>query len=385
MRLCLISLDVAPVRSSGLAVYAERLAERLVAGGHEVTMVAAWRPGTLPRTVRAGMVVERVAIGRSDWIGYGWHAARHVALQHARQPFDLVHFLDVHFAWAYRGPFVASLLQSFHQRLTADNGQPYASSVANRAFRRVYYTTAMHLLERPTLYRARALVSLSEATRQEFVTNYGLSERAIALTPESVDTDYFAPQPVARVEPLRQQLGLQGCRVLLYVGFSNPRKGLEYLVAGLDALPDDVRLVIVGQWDAAYRQKVIEAAGGAWNRVVEVGSVPDALMPVYYALADLVVLPSLLEGFGLPALEALACGTPLVATRAGSLPEVIGPCGLLVSPRDTPALVEAISSLLTDPTRRAALSVAARARALSHFSAERAYESIMNVYNASGG
>jgi glycosyltransferase involved in cell wall biosynthesis len=381
MRLCLVSLDFTPVRSSGLTIYAERVAEQLAAGGHDVTVIAARRPGTSPSAVVAGMRVARVPIGRSDWIGYSLRAARYVEHQQQKQPFDIVHFLDVHFAWAYRGSFVASLLQSFRQRLTADNGQPYGSSWHNRAFRRGYYTAAMYLLERPTLHRAHALVTLSEATRHEFTQNYGIDQARITVTPAHVDLAHFTPQPADILDALRQQLGLEGCRVLLYVGFSTPSKGLEYLAAGLADLPDDVRLIIVGQWEPGYRNKVIAAAGAGWSRVYEAGSVPDEMMPHYFSLADLVVLPSLLEGFGLPALEALACGTPVVATTAGSLAEVVGNCGALVPPRDTSALVTAIEDLLNDTSRREHLSVCARERAITHFSPQYGYTTLMSVYN----
>lgn len=381
MRVCLVSLDFAPVRSSGLTIYAERLAGLLRDHGHEVTVVAARRPGTVPRAVVDGIAVERVAIGPSDWIGYSLRAARHVARLGRANPFAVVHFLDVHFAWAYRGAFVASLHQSFHQRLTADNGRPYGSSWRNRAFRQAYYGGAMALLEAPALQRARALAAVSAATRDEFVANYGVDPARITLTPETLDTDHFAPRPTADLAELRRRVGLEGLRALVYVGFSTPRKGLEYLVPGLDALPDDVRLVIVGRWEQGYRERVIAAAGPAWRRVIEAGSVPDEEMPLYLGLAELVVLPSLLEGFGLPALEAMACGTPVVATTAGSLGEVVGPCGVLVPPRDTGALLTAIDALLADKARREALGACGRERALTHFSRRREYEAVMAMYN----
>jgi len=380
MRLCLVSLDFAPARTSGLTIYAERLARLLANHGHAVTVVAARRPGLPGRSFADGIAVERLPIGRSDWIGYGLRAARHVARRRARGDFDLVHFLDVHFAWAYRGPFVASLLQSFRQRLTADGGQPYASSWPNRVFRRAYYSGALRCMERPALRRAGALVSLSEATRQEFVRHYHIRPERIMLTPPSIDPARFAPPPAETVAVLRRRLGLEGRRVLLHVGFSTPRKGLEYLVAALPALPADARLVLVGTWESGYREKVRAAAGAAWERVLETGSVPDAEMPIYFALAELLTLPSLLEGFGLPALEAMACGTPVIATTAGALPEVVGPCGILVPPRDTPALVAAIRALLEDEARRAHLARCGRERARGAFSPEREYATLMRAY-----
>jgi glycosyltransferase involved in cell wall biosynthesis len=210
------------------------------------------------------------------------------------------------------------------------------------------------------------------------VTHYGIDAQHIAVVPETVDATRFAPCPT---EDLRQQLGLGGKRVLVYVGFSNPRKGLEYLAAALRSLPADVHLIIVGRWAAGYRDSVIAAAGPAWQRVLEAGSVPDEDIPRYLSLADLVVLPSLLEGFGLPALEALSCGTPVVATTAGSLGEIVGPCGMLVPPRDTLALVQAISTLLDDEQRLRELGQQARQRALTHFGEQSAYTGILDVYH----
>jgi len=138
--------------------------------------------------------------------------------------------------------------------------------------------------------------------------------------------------------------------------------------------------VLVGTWEPGYREKVRAAAGAAWERVLETGSVPDAEMPIYFALAELLTLPSLLEGFGLPALEAMACGTPVIATTAGALPEVVGPCGILVPPRDTPALVAAIRALLEDEARRAHLARCGRERARGAFSPEREYATLMRAY-----
>jgi glycosyltransferase involved in cell wall biosynthesis len=377
MHLCLVSLDVAPVRTSGLAVYAERVAAYLLDGGHDVTMIAARRPGTLPREERNGMHIVRVPVDASDWIGYSWRAARHVHALHRRAPFDVVHFLDVHFAWAYRGPYVASLHQSFRQRLTARGGQTYGSSWRNRLFRRTYYTAARWCCEVPALRRARALVAVSQATRAEFAQHYRVPQQEMTVIPEPVDTTVFAPRDTG---DLRRELGLTERRVLVYIGFSTPRKGLEYLAATLADLPDDVRLIIIGQWEAGYRERVRAAAGAAWAKVIETGVLPDEAVPAYLALADLLVLPSLLEGFGIPALEALACGTPVVATTAGALPEVVGPCGILVPPGDASALRAAIVRLLHDEPLRQHLGACGRQRATTDFSIERAYQDMLHVY-----
>jgi glycosyltransferase involved in cell wall biosynthesis len=103
-------------------------------------------------------------------------------------------------------------------------------------------------------------------------------------------------------------------------------------------------------------------------------------MPFYFKMADLYVTPSLLEGFGLPLAEALACGTPVVAAYGGATSEVIGPGGLLVPPRDSPALADAISELLQDRARRKSLGWQGREHILNQFSLKQMLDSTLDAY-----
>src|SRR5690606_13704629 len=105
LRICIVSLDLLPSRSSGLAVYGETLVRGLVALGHDVTVVTSRRGGQLPYEIVEGVPVHRVPTWRADWIGFAHHAGRAVAGLGRAQPFDVVHFLDVHFAYGYRGRF----------------------------------------------------------------------------------------------------------------------------------------------------------------------------------------------------------------------------------------------------------------------------------------
>jgi glycosyltransferase involved in cell wall biosynthesis len=277
---------------------------------------------------------------------------------------DVVHFLDVHFSYAYRGSYVASLFQSFHQRSTADGGLPYHSSFTNLLWRYVYYGLAERLLERQGLKHAEVLIAPSQAVKSEFVHHYGVPEAKVTVIPLGIDTNRFRPHPGTA---LKEQLGLAGKRILLYVGFSTPRKGLEYLSTTLARASDNVRLLLIGHWERGYREKVYEIWGESASRVIEMGYVPDEEMPFYYSMADLFVLPSLLEGFGLPLVEAMACGLPVVATSAGSIPEVVGEAGILVPPRHPQALADGVFSLLADEAMRQGKAERGRAQALSRF------------------
>jgi glycosyltransferase involved in cell wall biosynthesis len=381
VKICLVNLDFIPYRSSGLAVYGETLALGLAEAGHEVTVVAARRPDLAPRERIGDVTVYRTPIGRGDWIGYAWHAGSLVAQLQRAHAFDIVHFLDVHFAYRYRGPFVASLFQSFRQRATSDGGLPYHSNWRSLVVRLIYYHAARWLAERPAVSRAQHLLAASQAAADEFIAHYGVEAGRVTVVPLGIDFSRFR---LTDAGDLRRRLGLGNegdeISILLYVGFCTPRKGLDYLARAMPLLPSNVLLVLVGRWEQAYRAKFYRALGAAADRVIELGYVPDEELPRYYALADLFVFPTLLEGFGIPLAEALACGTPVVTTNAGSSAQVAGPGGRIVPPRDPVALAGAINELLADAELRRHLGQAGREWILSRFDRGRMIRDNLAVY-----
>jgi len=368
MRICLVSLDYKPYRSSGLTMYAEDLATGLTEQNQEVTVVAAQRADLLPYQQIDRVAVHRAAIDRFDWITYSWRAATLVNKLQQQSPFDIVHFLDVHFAYHYHASFVASLWQSFHQRMTAAQGWPYHTGIVDLWRRLCYYQIARRYMEQPSLARAQRLLASCRSTQDEFLNHYQLPPHKVDRVPQGINTTLF--QPMA-AQDLRQRLGLHNCAVLLFMGFITPRKGLEYLAQAMQRLPDNVHLVIAGRWSRAYRQRVFQELGPAQSRVHEVGFIADWERPLYYSMADLYVSPSFLEGLGATPIEALSCETPAIVTAATSGPEEIGSAGLVVPPFDGQALAEAIQSLLADPDRRRQMGKWGREYVLAKFSYQR--------------
>ena len=380
MRICFVTLDFSPFRGSGLTVYAETVVRGLAARGHEVTVVAASRP----ESERAedsedpvNMRIVRVSPGPADWIGLGWQAARY--LRAHRQEFDAIHFANVHFAYAYRGPFVASAFQSFRQQLTSHHGRPYHTNRRNYLFRLFYYSGAKWAMERPAVGRASHLIMSSRSTQQEFVRHYGVSSDRTTLVYLGIDLHRFESLPGQR--EARRQLGLPGkVPLVLYVGFSTPRKGVEYLASALRTMQTPAHLVMVGKWEANYPERFLADLGDARPRVHLVGYVPDEDLPTYFAAADLFVLPTLLEGFGIPLAEAMAAGLPLVTTSGGSAGEVAGPAGLIVPPADDQSLANAMDRVLTEPELAGRLSYAGRERARTLFDERHMAAAIEAVY-----
>ncbi len=370
MKIAFITIGFDPYRTSGLDISGERLVRGLLARGHAVTVFAGAREQVPETQAHPNLRIVRIPMGRTNWIGWGWRVARALG---TGEKFDVVHFWDVYFAWAYRGEFVASLQHAFHQRL--------ATSTNVGISKRAYYWLAMQLAEKPALRRARRLLAGSAASMEAYLAHYRVPPEKVQLARHGIDTDFF--QRVPDTSELRARLGIAPDEhVILYSGFFTPRKGLEFLAAAMHQITLPPRLILTGRWSEGMRAQFFGWMGELGGRVIEAGFVPDEEMPAYFSLADLYLSPSLLEGFGLPIAEALACGTPAVGADAGSVGEVIGPGGVLVPPGDARPLAGAVSALLADVMRRRALGEAGRAHVLAHFSVAAMVEAMLRGYGA---
>jgi len=376
MRIAFVTLGFDPLRMSGFDLAGERLVQALLGAGHAVTVIAAKRGRLCETQQHPNLTIVRLPLGPSNWIGFCFRAAWQLKYLPA---FDVIHFYDVAFSYAYRGRFVASLQHSFLQRMEGLGPMP-ARGRAKWALRWLYYELSRRLAENPGLRRAQGLLATSASTQEAYLGSYHIPPERVRLARHCVDTQVF--QRVPDTSELRRQLGLAPDEpVILFAGFITPRKGLEYLAQAMPHMQPVPRLVLVGKWlNDAYRQQVLQAFQPMQERVIEAGFVPDEAMPAYYSLADVYVSSSLMEGFGLPPGEALACETPVVVTNAGASAEVAGPGGLIVPPRDAAALAEAVSSLLQDPARRLALGRAGYAHIQSQFSVQVMLRDTLDAY-----
>jgi glycosyltransferase involved in cell wall biosynthesis len=218
--------------------------------------------------------------------------------------------------------------------------------------------------------RARRVIAISESGRQDVHRFFGVPLSRIDVVYPGVDGMY-RPYPADEVNRFRAEKGYG--RYLLHVGTLQPRKNIPTLLEAFARLGEsDLHLVLIGGKGWLYDEIFarVQALGLA-ERVHFTGYVPDDELPLWYNAAELLVLPSLYEGFGMPALEAMACGTPVVAANSSSLPEAVGEAGLLFEPLDVAGLVERVTAVCHDPQ----LSAKMRALGLAHaaqFSWERA-------------
>jgi D-inositol-3-phosphate glycosyltransferase len=252
-------------------------------------------------------------------------------------------------------------------------------------------------IERQAVRESAAIVAASEIERGELRELYGADPAKVHVIPCGVDPTLFRPM---RQADARERLGRDQCeRIVLFVGRIEQIKGIDVLLRALGRLflrhPDlrsDVCLLVVGgaldpQDDAPETEKIQELRRLVHEHRLEanvnfVGSLDQETLALYYAAADVCAVPSLTESFGLVALEAMACGTPVVGTRVGGLQTLIedGESGLLVPPGDDEALADAIAQVLTDHRLRTHLAHGARDRA-EHYTWQSVGEKIDALYD----
>jgi glycosyltransferase involved in cell wall biosynthesis len=247
------------------------------------------------------------------------------------------------------------------------------------------------LKERLALAQADAVVTVSEDSRRQIASNLRVPIERIRVLPEAADAR-FAPRALGRgdAERLRALGASLDDGYLLYVGGISPHKNLERLVEAFARIAADTRhararLILAGDVDrdpflsSAASVRAAIARAGLQSRVLFTGFVSDDLLALLYNGATALVFPSLSEGFGLPAVEAMASGTPVVASRAGSLPEVVGDAAVSFDARDVADIERALRAVLDDAALRARLRDAGIARARL-FSWDRAADLLIDLF-----
>ncbi len=259
-----------------------------------------------------------------------------------------------------------------------------------RAFRR-FNRAYLAWMTRVAVRKAVRVIAVSESTRQDVIALCGAAAEKVVVVPNGVTPD-FCPADRQAVAAFRQSRGLPE-RFILFLGTLEPRKNIERLIEAYAHLTQR-------QWRGAGTAPMLVIAGakgwfydtifarvaqlGLAERVIFPGFVPAEELPWWYRAAEIFVYPSLFEGFGLPVLEAMACGTPTITSNVSSLPEVAGDAALLVAPNDPTALAEAMARVLDGPDLAAWMRAVGLEQA-SRFSWQRTAAETAAVYDAALG
>ncbi|HEY7875671.1 MAG TPA: glycosyltransferase family 4 protein [Actinomycetota bacterium] len=399
LRIALLSYRGNPL-SGGQGVYVRYLSRALVEAGHHVEVFAgppypelddgipltkvpsldlyrAGDPFRRPRLDEFRSAIDVLeyasmcAAGYPEPLTFSLRAAR--LLEARRLEFDVVHdnqclgygLLRI----AKHIPVVATVHHPIpiDRRLELAHAPDWKRSVS---IRRWYHFTRM---QGRVARRLPRLVTVSESAKEDVCRELAVEPGRVSVVHNGVDTELFRPLPAVQRVP---------GRIITTASSDVPLKGLVFLIEALAKVRTErpAELVVIGKTKErgpvarAIERFGLESAvefraGVSWAELVEL-----------YAHAEVAVVPSLYEGFSLPAIEAMACGMPLVATTAGALPEVVGNAGSLVPPKDAGALASAIGGLLDYPARRAQLGEVARARAMDRFSWTRTAEGTVSEY-----
>jgi glycosyltransferase involved in cell wall biosynthesis len=271
--------------------------------------------------------------------------------------------------------FGVPVVATIHHPLPIDRKSdlPYIEGIENKIRRILFYPMVMQHLSSWGMDR---VITVSENAAAEIRNSFKVPYRKMRVVYNGIDTDTFHCGNCA---------GRERGRLIVVSNTADRKKGVLYLLRAVRKLREelDVKLTIVdrGLPDNEYTPGLVDKLG--LNGSVEfTGKVSTEEMVKHYSRAEVAVVPSLYEGFGLPAAEAMSCGVPVVSTTAGALPEVVGDdgCGVLVPPRDHDALAMGIKRLLEDEELRQKVGQAGRKRVEQLFSWRRAAEKTLDVY-----
>jgi len=233
------------------------------------------------------------------------------------------------------------------------------------------------------LDRADRIIAVSKCTAHDIIEFYGVSHEKIDVIYNGISEDFFQETDQEHIKKVREKYKIGSRDYLLFVGGPNPRKNAVSLLqsfALMRAAHKDLLLVLVGEMTRGTEQvyQMIDKLM-LGNSVIFSGSVPIESMRALYSQAAAFIYPSLYEGFGMPVLEAMACGAPVIASNTSSIPEVAGDAAVLINPTDIEALATSIETILKDQITREAMKSKGFTRA-KLFSWEIAARQTLEVY-----
>jgi glycosyltransferase involved in cell wall biosynthesis len=262
---------------------------------------------------------------------------------------------------------------TIHHPITVDQMEDYKVAKTLLQKYRVFRWYSFIRMQMKVARKFSHIVTVSEFTKKDIAKEFSLDENIFRVVHNGINNEYFYPvQNGPRPEN----------SIIVTNSADTPLKGLNFLLEAVAQIrqKQPVKLTVIGQ---PKKNGIIEnlvAKLGVSDIVHFTGRIANEEFADYYAKATVAVVPSLYEGFGIPAAEAMACGVPLITTSGGALPEVVGNAGMIVPPADTSALTKAITHLLNNHDERAKYAKAGLERVNSVFSWHKAAEEVVEVY-----
>ena len=360
----------------GFKTYTENLVAGLaaVAGDNEYVLYV-----DRPTDVRAEVsdrrsFTIRVLPATVPNLGMPWREQILLPLRAVRDRIDLLHSPTLTAPLSLRRPSVVTVHDMYWR---SPRRSPAGSG------RRALIDSYNRFVPPRAIRRAAAIITVSHSAKASIIEELGVCAERVFVTYEAPPPIYVPVTDPPRLESIRRKYGLGSC-FILGIGSADPRKNVGALLRAYAALPLSVRerheLVVVWAHPALMGELAAQVPGlGLGDRVRFLNAVPSEDLVMLYNAAGVFVFPSFGEGFGLPPLEAMACGIPVIAANNSAMPEILDGAGLLVDPHDVSAMAAAVERVLRDDGVRASLIDAGRKRAAA-FSWRRCAEETLQVY-----
>lgn len=266
------------------------------------------------------------------------------------------------------------VIATIHHPITKDREIALASANTLKLRLLIRRWHAFLYMQKKVVRKLDHILTVSACSRRDIAQAFGIDESGISLVHNGIDTEAFKPMPEVRRRPFR---------IMATASADQPLKGLDYLlesVAGLVGDYPELELVVLGSpRPGGHTEKKVKQLE-LRDHVRFVNNLKTEEITHLYAEAVMAVIPSLYEGFGLPAGEAMSCGIPVISSNGGALPEIVGDAGIIVPAADSDALKTAIRDLLENPEKREELGKAARQRILKEFSWDVAARQMTKYY-----
>jgi glycosyltransferase involved in cell wall biosynthesis len=310
--------------------------------------------------------------GFPEPLTFGIRARRH--LRERKNKYDIIHD-NQSLSYGLLGiagsgyPTVATI----HHPITVDRNTEIAAAGSWLRRLRIRRWYSFLPMQKRVSRRLSHIITVSECSRRDISREFDIPPHRFRIVPNGINTDYF--YPLKGVKRADNQL-------LVTNSADTPLKGLRYLLEAVAAIRKEreIKTIVIGKPKSNGEIDRLVRGLDLGDTVSFTGRIASEEFARYYAEATMAVIPSLYEGFGMPAGEAMACGVPVISTSGGALPEVVGDAGVLVPPADAEALRQAIVALLDDPERRTRLGEAGLARVKSSLTWRHAAEKTVQVY-----
>lgn len=353
MRIAFVTFEYPPFIIGGAGTYAEKITCELAKLGHDVFVFTPQIEGLHKETVDVpNLRIIRVSLsGRLPFraLQFWLRLPEEVKAAEQNGKFDIIHFNGLSYWFLGKRLVNAPHIVTIHHLVT-DAIKSNNLSMVSR-FKNLSGENSLIIpwIEKRCIHFADKIIAVSNFTKNQILKNYNVEPGKISVIYNGIDlnTQSFSEEDL---EATKKEFGLDDKPVLLFVGrVDDPRKGLDILIKALPKVLEkhDVNLLAVGKGDQIKARELAESIGVS-NKIVFTGFVDEKTLNKCYAICNVYVCPSRLEGFGLTLLDALAAGKPIVATRVGAIPEIIRDKvnGVLVEVEDINSMAKTICRYL---------------------------------------